>query len=256
MRKGNPQARKLREKEVYDRLKGRGETDYYAWDRNLMSELYGERVGFQKKALSRYVRGKRVLILGCGRGGVVKTLKSYAKEIIGIDISKRMIGLARESYPDVRFIIADAEDLPFPDKVFDVVYCSAILHHLDIQAALKEIRRVLIPGGYLYIAAEPGLLNPVAWIRRTFFPSNIHTPDEKPFIPSVFRKTLYREGFKELVYYPSFIISPIIPVLGKRFPKIQWRPLLHFMCSLDRLFLKTQLREFSWLITGIYRSPP
>ena len=251
-KRSESEARRLREKRIYNQLTGRGKRDYFLWDRGVMSDLYAERKSFHDKLLFTYVRGKRVLILGCGRGAGVGKLSPYTKKITGIDISKRQINLAKQLYPEFVFTIGDAENLPFRDNSFNIIYCKAILHHLDLSEALKEIRRVLVPEGCLYVDDEPGLLNPIAWIRRVFFPSVIHSPDEQPFLPFAFRKLLYRNGFHEIAFKHFFIFSPIIPVLAKIFPRINWLPILHFLIKFDRLLTRTPLREMCWRISGLY----
>jgi ubiquinone/menaquinone biosynthesis C-methylase UbiE len=252
------QQRKLREKEIYDHLKGLGDRNYYAWDQNLMAEIYSVRRPFHDNIVSRYLKGKRVLMLGCGKGYGTKELNLYAKQITGIDISERMIKLARASYPDpgTSFITGDAENTPFKNNSFDVVYCKAILHHLNLPRVLKEIRRVLTPDGYLYVVDECGLLNPIAWIRRRFFPSEIHTPDERPFIPNQFRKILYRHGFHEIDFEYRFIISPVAPVLARVIPRVNLMPLVHFLLGVDKLLLQSPLKQLCWRIGGIYTVQP
>ncbi len=59
----------------------------------------------------------------------------------------------------VRLSLGNAEQMPFRDGSFDAVYGSSILHHLNIDAALAEVHRVLRPGGRI-VFAEPNILNP------------------------------------------------------------------------------------------------
>ncbi|MGH9421277.1 MAG: class I SAM-dependent methyltransferase, partial [Thermoanaerobaculia bacterium] len=78
----------------------------------------------------------------------------------------------------MHFETADAEDLPFGDASFDRVCGCSILHHLDIDRALREVRRVLRPGG-VAIFYEPGAYHPGARLYRRLTPQH-HTPDEHP----------------------------------------------------------------------------
>jgi ubiquinone/menaquinone biosynthesis C-methylase UbiE len=70
---------------------------------------------------------------------------------VGIDISDEMIRLASEtsiSYPNVEFRVASAERLPFPDAEFTHAFSmESLYYYADMLGALKEIRRVLEPGG-------------------------------------------------------------------------------------------------------------
>src|SRR5438876_89922 len=69
------------------------------------------------------LQGKTVISLGCGSGEDCKYLQSKgAERVIGIDISKELIGIARTSYPSCEFEVMDMEQLEFPDRGFDFVY--------------------------------------------------------------------------------------------------------------------------------------
>jgi ubiquinone/menaquinone biosynthesis C-methylase UbiE len=95
----------------------------------------------------------RVMDLGCGTGGTMRTLRGLA-DWTGVDVNPFAAQLARErSGAPVR--IAEAAALPFPDATFDGVTALDVLEHIpDDAAALAEVRRVLKPGGAL-IATVP-----------------------------------------------------------------------------------------------------
>ena len=78
-----------------------------------------------------------------------------------------------------KFLLMDAQSLDFEDKRFDVVFGSAILHHIDLNQSLQEIRRVLKPGGVIYFA-EPLDMNPIGRVVRALTPK-ARTEDERPF---------------------------------------------------------------------------
>ena len=73
----------------------------------------------------------------------------------------------------------DAHRLEFPADSFDLVYGGAILHHLELDTVLSEIRRVLRPGGRM-VFVEPLNINPVAKVTRLLTP-RARTEDEVPF---------------------------------------------------------------------------
>ncbi len=107
------------------------------------------------------------LEVGCGNGVVSRYLAdSYQANVVGIDVDREQVELARKEAGDVggiRFLEADATSLPFVDASFDLVLSFGVLHHIENwQDALKEIKRVLRPGGY-FIYAE--LIYP-NWIAR------------------------------------------------------------------------------------------
>jgi ubiquinone/menaquinone biosynthesis C-methylase UbiE len=100
--------------------------------------------------------GLRVLEIGCGPGYDALTLLQNGALYSGIDIAPENIERTRKHLapygfePDVRE--GDAEALSFPDATFDVVYSNGVLHHVpSIATALAECKRVLKPGGCLYL---------------------------------------------------------------------------------------------------------
>jgi ubiquinone/menaquinone biosynthesis C-methylase UbiE len=101
--------------------------------------------------------GLDVLDVGCGQGiDLVEYVRAGARAT-GIDLTPRHVELARRHLDALNLTAAvehgDAERLPFKDASFDVVSSNGVLHHTpDMPAALREIRRVLSPGGQVRIA--------------------------------------------------------------------------------------------------------
>lgn len=97
-------------------------------------------------------REKRILDAGCGTGAILQTLGSPDKNF-GIDLAPEAIAFCRErGLENVRQ--ADIFDMPFADDSFDAVICSSVIYHewvTDVGAAIREMRRVLSPGGLLII---------------------------------------------------------------------------------------------------------
>src|SRR5690348_2739516 len=98
--------------------------------------------------------GKRVLDIGCGVGGLDQVLVELgAAQVTGVDVVAQMIALARQRIPDHRIafeVIEPEQPLPFADDSFDVVFTKdAWLYVIDKRALLREVRRVLKPGGRL-----------------------------------------------------------------------------------------------------------
>src|SRR5262249_13179376 len=81
----------------------------------------------------------------------------------------------------IRFVQANGERLPFADGSFDRVWGNAVLHHLDLRIAGRELFRVLKPGA-LAVFCEPWGENPLLnWARRRLdYPGKARTPDEQP----------------------------------------------------------------------------
>ena len=97
--------------------------------------------------------GGRILELGCGPGRYVALLASLGYDVVGVDPYTYTLWDDIRQCRNVEFIDGiKAEKLPFEDASFDHVACiSALLYFDDPQKALSEIRRVLRPGGRLYV---------------------------------------------------------------------------------------------------------
>jgi arsenite methyltransferase len=95
----------------------------------------------------------QVLDVGCGSGWAARLLaqQAHAGQVVGIDVSDEMIGVAREqskSLANVEFRVASAESLPFPDNSFTHAFSmESLYYYADIGKALNEVYRVLKPGG-------------------------------------------------------------------------------------------------------------
>jgi SAM-dependent methyltransferase len=100
--------------------------------------------------------GKDVLDVGCGGGALVRELVGRGARAIGLEISEQQLGQARARGVG-RFVVGRAEDLPLEDSSLDAVLFMRSLHHVPEPAmvpALAAARRVLRPGGLVYVA-EP-----------------------------------------------------------------------------------------------------
>lgn len=97
--------------------------------------------------------GAHVLDVGCGSGWATRLMAEQASNghVVGIDIADEMIALAREtssSFSNVEFQVASAEKLPFAAREFSHAFSMESLYYYeDMLAALREIKRVLKPGG-------------------------------------------------------------------------------------------------------------
>jgi ubiquinone/menaquinone biosynthesis C-methylase UbiE len=97
----------------------------------------------------------RLLDVGCGTGAASRSAAATAEFVIGVDLSPEMIRQAvdlADGIPNLRFEVGDSEHLPFGDREFTTVLCSNSFHHYpDPVLAVREMARVLAPGGRLVI---------------------------------------------------------------------------------------------------------
>ncbi len=115
--------------------------------------------------------GERVLDACCGTGDLaVAARKAGAREVIGIDFSERMLERARRKAPEVEWIQADVLALPFDDASFDAAVVGFGVRNVeDLSAGLKELRRVLRPGGRLGILEITKPRGPLAVFYKLWF---------------------------------------------------------------------------------------
>jgi ubiquinone/menaquinone biosynthesis C-methylase UbiE len=103
------------------------------------------------------VDGMRVLDIGCGAGQLSQALTQREAKVTGIDVSSRMIELARKRLGNqTDFRVHDlAKPLPFDDSSFDIAVASLVMHYLEFWTpALSEIRRVLTPQGRMVFSTH------------------------------------------------------------------------------------------------------
>ncbi|MBI1259514.1 MAG: methyltransferase domain-containing protein [Chloroflexi bacterium] len=109
---------------------------------------------------ARKTAGKgRVADLGTGPGQIARYLHDHGVDAFGIDLSPAMVELARREHPGMEFQQGDMRALPLPDNSLvgiTAFYCIIHIPRPEVVAALKEIRRVLQPGGLLLMSFHRG----------------------------------------------------------------------------------------------------
>jgi len=115
-----------------------------------------------RRAVGEPVHARRALDLACGTGyaAIGLAVAGLAAEVHAADLSVKMLERCRANAEatraDVRLALADAERLPYTDAAFDLIVARGALHHVPSPLdALREMRRVLSPGGVAVVLAEP-----------------------------------------------------------------------------------------------------
>ena len=116
--------------------------DYYYQNRHDISDLYPSEKVFLPRVL---FPGATVLDVGCASGGFFNIMRAFEPNIeyTGIDLSERAVELARERYPEARFVLTEGFELPFEDNSFDIVHCTSVFNNEpNYQEMMKEMYRV------------------------------------------------------------------------------------------------------------------
>ncbi len=110
----------------------------------------------EAKFFDKLFKGRRLILdLGCGTGRTIRLLSGLGYEFVGIDISKKMLQIAK-GFEQNSYVLADIRHLPFLDSTFDTAFSlHGGLAHLktfdEKLRAVREISRVLRPGGLVFI---------------------------------------------------------------------------------------------------------
>ncbi len=186
---------------------------YQWWDKGcLLFQINDERCDYIESRVNRVfgknaLRQQEVLEVGCGGGLIANELAQRGALMIGIDPSSNALAIARTKVQEnglgqsAYFEQGYAESLPYADGSFSVIVCLDVLEHVrDLQATLKEITRVLAPGGiFIFDTINRTFLARLAliWIGEGI-PVNGLTPgihDYQKFIkPDELRNALIANG--------------------------------------------------------------
>jgi SAM-dependent methyltransferase len=192
-------------------LVGRGPGQIWNWETPAGKLRWARRV----KMLGSHLRpGMSALELGCGIGLFTAELAQTGAAITAIDISPDLLEIAKteRSASNVNYEVQNAYAMNYAGSTFDTVVGSSVLHHLELEPALREIHRVLKPSGSIFFT-EPNMLNPqiavqknVPWIKRKLGDS----PDETAFFRWPLRRSLEKNGFREIRIEPFDFLHPAL----------------------------------------------
>lgn len=190
------------------------------------------------KKLMGNLSGKTILEIGCGSGELSVWFALQGAQVIGIDVSDESILIAKRRAEEnevaerTRLVACPAEKMPFEDRSIDVIFINVSLHHLEIDQALAECKRILKPGGR-FIAVEPLVFSEtVQKIRASklvtsLYPIRQETPTERiltvkdlEYIKTIFKNT---QIIPYRIFSPFiFKAKPIFHLLSRRFTGADW----------------------------------
>jgi SAM-dependent methyltransferase len=188
-----------------------------------------------------YLPCDRFLDAGCGDGRFLAALDAdLPEQVVGVDIAQRILETARVRLPRAQLRQANLESLPFEDEGFDLVLSSQVIEHvLDAPSALRELNRVLRPGGHLVISTDNAAnrVSQVLNAPRTALTRGLRLSGRRGRIQSP--ATAYTTGsFQRLLVSSGFFVERLETF---RF---------HFMWPLDRPSLMRALNVVDERLAG------
>jgi ubiquinone/menaquinone biosynthesis C-methylase UbiE len=140
---------------AFKKILRRVPNDYYQTGNFLQRLWHGKKWQTVRSLMG--AKEKRILDVGCASGYSTNQIGQVMPEakLVGVDIDGEFIRFAREKYPQFRFLVADAENLPFRGKSFDAVVCTEVIEHLAApEKMVEEVWRVLKPGGKFILEVD------------------------------------------------------------------------------------------------------
>lgn len=176
------------------------------------------------------VQGKRVLVVGCGFGDDALRLAKLGARVDAFDLSPECLGIAeklaeREGL-EIRFHEMPSEKLTFPDASFDFILTRDILHHVDIPATMRELRRVAKPDAVLlvneiYTHSFAEGIRRSAFVDKFLYPNMTRfiygpgkpyiTQDERKISDRDFRMIAGPAAKPEFIDYYNFLTTRVLP---------------------------------------------
>ena len=208
---------------------------------------------------------KKLLDLGCGLGEGAVYFAKQGADVTAADLSaemlevvQRLAGLHNVSLQTHKC----SADTLLPENSFDVVYSGNLLHHVDVALTLKEVRRILKPGG-MAVFCDPLVHNPLIQVYRRIA-QDVRTEDEHPL--SMSQVNLFRSEFSSVKYecfwfftlwiFLRFLIIERVNPNKERYWKkiiaehVRLEPIYSPLEKWDRIFLKFMpfFKRYCWNI--------
>ena len=184
---------------------------------------------------------------GCGPGHLSLFLAGHARAVIGLDISPRMVQIARQkqvaqAVPNLSFSVADLHHPPFAASTFDLIASDSVLHDTEVARTLPALITLLRPGGHLIIrdlvTPNPGRARSPLWqIMRTIK----NTP-----------RYVRRLGVKDTVRLLSFELRPewiVHKCEGANMTPKTFREIY------SRFLPGCRFLDFGWSVTALWKAP-
>lgn len=212
------------------------------------------------------IKGKKILELGCGAGEASVYFAKHGADVTASDISDNMLRVvkkvAQKHKVTLNTVQCYSHDIPFQDGCFDIIYAANLLHHVDIERTLSEVRRVLKKDG-MFVSWDPLGHNPIINIYRKMA-TRVRTEDEHPIMMKDL--TLFKKYFSKvetetawlftlLIFVKFYLIDRIHPNDERYWKKIliehkELGKMYNILEFMDRYFLKIFpfMKRYCWNI--------
>ena len=167
--------------------------------------------------------GRKLLEIGCGIGIDTVSLSEKGFDVTAIDLTESAIAIsqerARKLNLSINYLVGNVERLDFPDNTFDVVYSFGVIHHTPhMRQAIREIFRVLRPGGtaYIMIYARYSLVNAIHVLFRIPYESPKDLNDHAPVVIRSSKKEVYEflQDFKAVSVHADYPFTYGMRIIG------------------------------------------
>ena len=177
-----------------------------------------------------------VLEIGCGTGDLLAHINARKK--VGIDYSRNMIGIAKRKYPDINFIVMEAENLNFKGK-FDYVILSNLIGYLEnIQKVFAELKKVCHPHSKVIVTYYNFLWQPVLNM-AVMLNLRMKQPQQNWLSKQDIKNLLYLAGFDAFKEGERLLLPVNIPFVSRFFNKYLGKlPLLKKLCVTNYVIAK------------------
>lgn len=167
---------------------------------------------YGKLLKKRDIYGKKFLEVGCGLGYFSNKASIIGAKVTGIDIGPELVKINKKKTPGGKFVVASASKLPFKSNSFDIVLSTEVIEHVENQKrAMKEMLRVLRPGGLLVITTPNRVFKPL-FSFLSFIRIRPYRGNGKWFYPWEFKKFFDKDDTKIIEEVFFNFIYPIKPL--------------------------------------------